>query len=151
MVKWLVQQVQMKPTTKGCIKHQCENYGKKETLNPPEDYIEEKLESGDSHNNFKQGNRNGYNLADPTTIQKWCTRVPNRYGYFIFKIQCMIWILIWNLIKKFFSIQDNRTHWSMAEAHFASQNIFTPREQFALLPFAKKNCLLQIVLLQFAP
>ena len=28
---------------------------------------------------------------------------------------------------------------------------FTPREQFALLPFAEKNSLLQIVLLQFAP
>ena len=79
----------MKPT-KGCIKHQCENYGKKEVFNPPEDYIKEKLESGDNHNNFKQGNRNGYNLADSTTMKKWCTRVPNRYGYFIFKIQCMI-------------------------------------------------------------
>ena len=79
----------MKPT-KGCIKHQCENYGKKEILNPPEDYIKEKLESGGNHNNFKQSNRNGYNLADPTAMKKWCTRVPNRYGYFIFKIQCMI-------------------------------------------------------------
>ena len=76
----------MKPTTKGCIKHQCEHYGKKETLNPPEDYIKEKMES----DNFKQANRNGYNLADPTTMKTWCTRVPNRYGYFIFKIQCMI-------------------------------------------------------------
>ena len=80
----------MKLTTKGCIKHQCENYGKKETLNPPEDYTKEKIDSGDNHNNFKQGNRNGYNLADPTTMKTWCTRVPNRYGYFIFKIQCMI-------------------------------------------------------------
>ena len=78
----------MKPT-KGCIKHQCENYGKKEILNPPKDYIKGKLDPH-NYNNLNEGKRNGYNLVDSTTMKKWCTRVPNRYGYFIFKIQCMI-------------------------------------------------------------
>ena len=60
---------------KGCIKHECEIDGQKNIINPPESYVDLRLEKGDFDKNAV------INVDDMKNTQKnrrWCTSIEDR-------------------------------------------------------------------------